>query len=56
MNKQPIIMEDARFVSNYVPNALFEKKIPIKKVNISVVIFVFTVMFLIYVPTKYIIK
>ena len=27
MNKQPIIMEDARFVSNYVPNALFEKKI-----------------------------
>jgi len=27
MNQQPIIMEDARFVSNYVPNAFFEKKL-----------------------------
>ena len=27
MNKQTIVMEDARFVSNYVPNALFEKQL-----------------------------
>ena len=34
-------------LDNKIKNIKFEKKIPIKKVNISVVIFVFTVMFLI---------